>query len=353
MLNNASRARSEVGRVPRPGTASPRPRATPRQSGSSPPTRQPSLRASAPAPAPHEATPPWRSRACDARRHDSSHVFSRYSARSASTSLATWAASPGWAVSCGSPDDELGSLNPGVRNQLFVAAQRQETQGRPAAGLRGTQNVALPSLFDVQAGQLESVGRGRHGIQSLASWAPTRRIGDEQTRACGGSSTDPTAQLMQLRHAETVSVEHRHDGGIGDVDPDLDDGRRDEHVDFSRDERGHRRGLVRRRGAGHATRLCASRPTARRRAWAATSTTATGGPLAAPSSSSSGSSSRSQIGLGAITADPWAHDESLPTGSHFLANPSPRAGQPRRLLTRRNNCGRDRYPASGQLGQHG
>ena len=48
------------------------------------------------------------------------------------------------------------------------------------------------------------------------------------------------------------------------------------------------------------------------------------------------------VGLSATTADPWAHDERLPTSSHFLANPSPRAGQPRRLLTGRDNRGRDR-----------
>ena len=94
VLNNASRARSEVGRVPRPGTDSPRPRAVP-----------PTIRiiaADSSTISSRECTctrtprsHPTLALSCLRRalRHDSSHVFSRYSARSASTSAATRAAS--------------------------------------------------------------------------------------------------------------------------------------------------------------------------------------------------------------------------------------------------------------------
>ena len=44
------------------------------------------------------------------------------------------------------------------------------------------------------------------------------------------AAPDPAAQLMQLRQAETLGVLDHHDGGVGDVDADLDDGGGDENA---------------------------------------------------------------------------------------------------------------------------
>ena len=38
---------------------------------------------------------------------------------------------------------------------------------------------------------------------------------------------------MQLREAKALGVLDDHDGGVGDVDTDLNDGGRDEHIDFA------------------------------------------------------------------------------------------------------------------------
>ena len=58
------------------------------------------------------------------------------------------------------------------------------------------------------------------------------------------AAADAAAQLVQLRDAEAVGVEDDHDGGVGDVDADLDDRRGDEHVDAPGREVGHRAVLV-------------------------------------------------------------------------------------------------------------
>src|SRR6476620_3313285 len=92
--------------------------------------------------------------------------------------------------------DDLRSLYPRVGNQLFVTPQRQESQCRPATGLRCAEDITLSSLFDVQAGQLESVGGRRAGIQSLASWAPAQRVGNQQTGPCGLAPANAAAYLM-------------------------------------------------------------------------------------------------------------------------------------------------------------
>ena len=45
---------------------------------------------------------------------------------------------------------------------------------------------------------------------------------------------------MQLGEPETLGVLDDHDRRVGDIDADLNDGRRDEHIDFAADECVHR-----------------------------------------------------------------------------------------------------------------
>ena len=247
--------------------------------------------------------------------------------------------------------DDLRGLCSGVGNQLLVTPQREEPQRRPATGLRGAEHVTLPSLLDVEAGQFESVGGQGHVIQSLASWAPAHRVGDQQAGPCGLAPANAAAQLMQLRHAETVGIEHRHNRGVRDVHADLDHGCRYEHVDVARNERAHHLvALVAGEPAVHGGQSETRQRAVRKHGQDVYHSY--GRPLV-PELLVARFVVEVAVRLSAITADSWAHDERLSAGGHFFANPSPRAGEPGRLLAGRHNRRGDRRPACGQLGQHG
>ena len=53
------------------------------------------------------------------------------------------------------------------------------------------------------------------------------------------ASPHAAAQLMELRQTETLRILNEHDRCVGDVDTDLDDGGRDEHLNRTRLEIGH------------------------------------------------------------------------------------------------------------------
>ena len=59
------------------------------------------------------------------------------------------------------------------------------------------------------------------------------------------AAADPPPQLVELAQSEPVRVLDHHDGGIGHVDPDLDHGRGNEHVDVAGAESRHRLLFVR------------------------------------------------------------------------------------------------------------
>ena len=61
------------------------------------------------------------------------------------------------------------------------------------------------------------------------------------------ATPDATSELVELQQSEMVGVLDHHDRRVRHVDPDLDDGRRHEHVGLAGAERAHRRFLVRRR----------------------------------------------------------------------------------------------------------
>ena len=63
--------------------------------------------------------------------------------------------------------DQVGRLVPRRDDQVLVAQQRQQPQLRPAAGLRDAEHVTLAALLDVQAGELETVGRRRDRVEPL------------------------------------------------------------------------------------------------------------------------------------------------------------------------------------------
>ena len=54
-----------------------------------------------------------------------------------------------------------------VGDELLVLEQREQLDARAAAGLRGAEDVALPAGLEVEPGQLEPVGGGRHRGEPL------------------------------------------------------------------------------------------------------------------------------------------------------------------------------------------
>ena len=62
------------------------------------------------------------------------------------------------------------------------------------------------------------------------------------------AAPDPAAQLVQLGDAEALGTLDHHHRRVGDVDPDLDHGRRDQHVGLAGGEGAHRLRLL---GRGH------------------------------------------------------------------------------------------------------
>ena len=61
------------------------------------------------------------------------------------------------------------------------------------------------------------------------------------------AAADPPAELVELGEPVALGALDQHHGRVGDVDPDLDHGRRDEHVGLAGGERLHRRRLLARR----------------------------------------------------------------------------------------------------------
>ncbi len=131
---------------------------------------------------------------------------------------------------------------------MVSATWRASVQQRHVAGVgqRGQPQVALPLLAGARAaslaphaqvglGQREAVGRAGHRGQPLVAL-----LAAEQVAPAGrAAAADPAPQLVQLCDAEAVGALHDHDGGLGDVDADLDDRGGDQHIELAGAEAVH------------------------------------------------------------------------------------------------------------------
>ena len=104
------------------------------------------------------------------------------------------------------------------------------------------EQVALAADPEVLLGEFEAVGLLLEGDEPLR-----RRLGGVEDDAVGllGAPPDAAPQLMELGKAETLGVFDDHHGRVGDVDPHLDDGGRDEEARVPGEEAPHRLVLLR------------------------------------------------------------------------------------------------------------
>ena len=122
-----------------------------------------------------------------------------------------------------------------------------EDVGRKAR-LAQAQRIAAAAQLQVALGDQEAVVGAAQDVEPLLGGLRQRRIVEQDAGALARAAADSPAQLVQLGQAEAFGLFDDHDGGVGDVDPDLDDGRGDQQADLAVGEVGHDRVLLR---AGH------------------------------------------------------------------------------------------------------
>ena len=189
--------------------------------------------------------------------------------------IATQLAQAGCRPASGRRSTSADASSRACSDEVLVAQQRAAAAAgeRPPLCARA-EHVALAALLEVEPGQLEAVGRRGDGVEPLPRRGPGSASVTSRHSPGSRAAADPAAQLVQLGDAEPVGVHDHHDRGVGDVDADLDDGRRDEHVDLAGGEGAHHARPCRRAPSGRAAPRPAARPgTARRAARSTTSTT--------------------------------------------------------------------------------
>ncbi len=97
--------------------------------------------------------------------------------------------------------------------------------------------------LEVALGKLETAVGCRHRGESLRALLVDPALEEQAVRLVLVPS-HPPAKLVQLREPESLGALDDHDGRVGDVDPDLDDAGRHEHVGVTADEPFHPLGLL-------------------------------------------------------------------------------------------------------------
>ena len=130
--------------------------------------------------------------------------------------------------------DQRERPSPRPADQLQVVGEARQLEVGHARLLRVEQRslTAEPEVF---VGQLEPVGGANHRLDARPRLL-VLRVGlvEQDAVAPVRSAADPAAELVQLGQAEPLGVLHEHHGRVRDVDPDLDDGRRDQQVGRAR-----------------------------------------------------------------------------------------------------------------------
>ena len=132
--------------------------------------------------------------------------------------------------------EDAGGFVSGVDEYVAVGEAGHFEAGE--AALSGTEEVAGAAELEVYFGELESIVILFDGLEALPS-VVGGVFGQEQAEALVGAASDATAELVKLGEAEPVGGLYHHDGGVGYVYADLDDGGGDEDVQLVVVEGGH------------------------------------------------------------------------------------------------------------------
>ena len=135
--------------------------------------------------------------------------------------------------------DQLRSGLPRHHDQLLVAEQRQQFEPGPATGLHCAEHIAFPAQLQVEAGELETIGGGGDRNEAFPGGGARRRVGHQQAQPRMLAAAHPAAQLVQLADPEPLRIHDDHDGRVGHVHADLNNGGSHQHIDLARGERPH------------------------------------------------------------------------------------------------------------------
>src|ERR1700730_6189338 len=98
--------------------------------------------------------------------------------------------------------------------------------------LSRTQQLTHPTYPHVFFCELESIPYPGHEFQPLHALLG-RIVGQQQAMALSRATSYASSELMQLRKAEAVGAFHHHHSCVGDVDPHLDHGCRNQDLDVA------------------------------------------------------------------------------------------------------------------------
>ena len=127
-------------------------------------------------------------------------------------------------------DEVLGEAA-GVLEELQVADGVGAAE-RHGAGLTETEDIAGAADLGVFFGEFEAVGGLDECGESIGSFGGLG-VGEEEAVALVGAAADASAELVELGDAEAFGLLDDHDGGIGHVDTDFDDGGGNEHLSLA------------------------------------------------------------------------------------------------------------------------
>ncbi len=134
--------------------------------------------------------------------------------------------------------DEEGGFLFGEFEEIAVAGEVGYAE-LGEAGLFGAEELAGTALLEVEFGEGEAVLGLDHGVEAEFGFGGDGGGVEQDAEALCGATADAAAELVELGEAEAVGVFDDHEGGVGDVDADFDDGGGDEDVKFAAFEAGH------------------------------------------------------------------------------------------------------------------
>jgi hypothetical protein len=111
----------------------------------------------------------------------------------------------------------------GLLEEIAVAKGVGDVEAE-GAGLAGAEKFAGAAELQIGFGDFETVGGAHHGFEAGAGFVGHTHGADEDAVGFLRTAADASAELMELGEAEALGMLDDHDGGVGDVDADFDDG---------------------------------------------------------------------------------------------------------------------------------